>query len=546
MRIDLSTLNRHSIARLNNSEFGVILQELIHLQQADRKENQIFYYQPAQVRCLDIHQSKAKYVGVSGGNRSSKTDTVLAHFVALSTGIFPDQHRELFLEQFRGPISVRVVVESFTTTLYPTILPKLQWFKWNGAGAQGGDKGHWGWIPKFSLPDGSWERAWTDQRKILKVICRDPTNIQRVIGESTWQFMSKDQEPEDFASGEFHLILHDEPPKYSQWLENQARVISTNGRIFLAFTWPDDPAIPTDWIYDELYDKAQEPGKSPEHDWFEIHTTENVNIDQESVAKAMADWSPEMQRVRIYGGSMRFSNRIHPLFTDSEQQWCLKCKQIVHYQCPCGGTQIVTYNHVQEFEHSPSWPAIWALDPHPRKPHMFLWVVVDPQDDLWVIADGECAEEPEEVKLMVQEVEESFGLYTALRLMDPNMGLTPAGTRREVNWQDAFGQAGLICDLADDSDVGRASLNAYLKPDPYTERPRIHIHPRCKSTIHQLKRYTWDEHKTALEKDLKQKPKPKNDDYPTLLKYIMNFSPNFTWLKGGAPVITKPHAKRYG
>jgi len=36
---------------------------------------------------------------------------------------------------------------------------------------------------------------------------------------------------------------------------------------------------------------------------------------------------------------------------------------------------------------------------------------------------------------------------------------------------------------------------------------------------------------------MKQKPKQKNDDYPTLWKYFLNTEPTFRFLKGDAPVI---------
>jgi hypothetical protein len=47
-----------------------------------------------------------------------------------------------------------------------------------------------------------------------------------------------------------------------------------------------------------------------------------------------------------------------------------------------------------------------------------------------------------------------------------------------------------------------------------------------------MKRYVWDEYKRASEKDQKQTPKAKNDDFPTCLKYVANFDPTFGMLKG--------------
>jgi hypothetical protein len=175
---------------------------------------------------------------------------------------------------------------------------------------------------------------------------------------------------------------------------------------------------------------------------------------------------------------------------------------------------------------------------------MFLWAQLDAADDVWIIAEGQCDEDCGETKKLIEEIEESYRLHTAAYLMDPNMGRSPASTIRGVTWQDEFSDAGLSCELADDSDVGRGRINEFLKPDPHTRRPRLHIHERCVETISQMKRYTWDEHKRATEKDLKQKPRPKYDDFPTCLKYLMNYNPRFSWLKDGAPIIRRAATRK--
>lgn len=170
---------------------------------------------------------------------------------------------------------------------------------------------------------------------------------------------------------------------------------------------------------------------------------------------------------------------------------------------------------------------------------MFLWALVDPSDDIWVVQDGQLDDDPAELRAYVEDMEESLGINTQVRLVDPNMGRSPASSRRDITWQDEFDRAGLLCDLADDSDVGRGRLNEYLKPDPHTLRPRIHVHPRCQSSIHQIKRYVWDDHRRKQEKDLKQKAREKYDDYPTMLKYLLNYEPTFSFLHRGAPIITR-------
>jgi hypothetical protein len=168
---------------------------------------------------------------------------------------------------------------------------------------------------------------------------------------------------------------------------------------------------------------------------------------------------------------------------------------------------------------------------------MMMWVQVTPSDDLWQIDERLVEGDPTDVKKVVDDVEGEHRLLPSFRFIDPNMGASPCGSRREVTWQDEFDRAGLLCDLASDSDVGRARVNEYLKLDERTLSPRILIHPRCTETITQIKRYVWDDFRRALEKAQKQTPKDKNDDFPTLWKYLLNTDPTFSFYKEGAKIV---------
>ncbi len=531
------------LTQLSEGEFQDLLGELALEQEADRKENQLIYYQPVSETAAKMHESTATYVGIGGGNGSSKTESALVEIIALATGVFPESQRDVFRKKFRGPIMCRIIVESLINVLIPIILPKLMWWKWTGVGSQGSDKGHWGWVPKNCLKDGKWDKSWHAQNRLLTLLCRDPDDPSIVLGESVIQFNSHDQDATDFASGDFHVVMSDEPTKYAIWLENQARTMRVNGRMFMVMTWPDDPAIPVDWIFDELYEKGVPgPNKSPDHDWFVFDTRENEHLDQGSIAKQMENWSEDVRKVRIEGGTIRFSNRIHPLFTDKQDAWCFRCGRTVFLhdsKCRCGSEEVTPLCHVVTFDHSQIWPVIFCIDPHPRKPHMFAWVQVTPEDDLMMVAEGEIDGDPGDLKKMVDQIENEMGLNVQLRLMDPNMGRSPASAQRNITWQDEFDTAKLFCELADPSEVGRMRVNEYLKPDPHTYRPRLVFHPRCKNAIYQMKRYTWADFKKTLEKDQKQKPREKYDDYPAILRYVMNSDPDFSGLHMGAPVIRR-------
>jgi len=528
---------------MGDEDFRATLEQILALQQVDRRENQLLLYKPVSEKSKLVHSTEAKVIAVGGGNGSSKTETCLVHMIALMTGVLPQSVRELLRPKFRGPINCRAVIESLTTTLHPVILPKLVWNKWTGVDRPGGDRGHWGWVPKMCLIDGSWERSWSEKTRVLRVLCRDPDNLDRVIGESTLQFMSHDQDPSDFASGDFHIVLHDEPPGYAIWRENQARTMRVNGVMMLAMTWPDDPSIPVDWIFDEVYERAVPgPNKRPEYEWINLYTTDNPHLNQEAIRVQMAAWSEETKKVRIFGQPIRFSNRIHPLFTDTTDGWCYTCVKPTFIEngtcsCPKLSSEVGQFCHVKTFQVPPNWPVVFVLDPHPRKPHMFLWAAVDPADDIWVVADGQALLDPVGTRELVEEKERELGLNVRVRLMDPNMGATVATAKRTNTWQDEFADAGLYCDLADDSDVGRGRVNEYLMPDRFRLAPRLHIHERCTATIHQLKRFVWDEWKGSVDKDKKQTAKEKNDDYPACLRYLMNYYPTYNTLKHGPQII---------
>ena len=551
--LNLSELDATSVKGMSDAELRELGLGFLGARGDMRKECAIRYYKPVSERALSVHCSKAHFIGIGGGNRASKTETAVAEAVALSTGIFPEGLEDIFREKFRGPIKIRMIVESHTTTLTPTILPKLQWWQWSGSPPFGGKQGHWGWVPKQCLINGEWTQSWSEKNRILRVNCFDPDDPERFLGESSWQFMSHSQDPSDFASGEFHRVLIDEPTRYAIWRENVARVRSVNGVIVLAMTWPDEPGIPVDWLYDEIYDKAQTgPQKHEHYDWFELWTTENQHLNQERVQSDLASASDQERRVRFLGQPIRFSNRIHPLFTDAPDYWCFTCgKSIVprgddeHFYCDCGSSQVTEFCHVNDFEVG-NWPCLFLLDPHPRKPHMAGWVAVSPSDDLFLVAEIEGEDDPATFAGRVHDKEIELSLNTRVCLIDPNMGAQPsaAGKNRDITWQEEFAKAGLNCDLADASDVGRGRVNEFLRPDEHTWRPRLTIHSRCSNAIYQVKRYTWDEHKYQMEKDLKQRPREKYDDYPALLRYACNHEPNFRWLSEGAPVISRGGKRR--
>lgn len=534
--VDLSTMTDEQLLEAASS--------MLNLQELDLKENALHYYKPANDTIAKIHTLLCGTIGIFGGNGSGKTEHALVEGIIRATGQIPESLKDTYPRQkLRGPIHMRVVCESITAILEPIILPKLQYWSWSGLNPQGGAQGHWGWIPRHCLIGGDWKKSYNTRTRMLSVRYLNPdTGIFE--GYSTIQFMSYDQDPENFASGDVNYCLHDEPPPLAIWSENRARVMrgGSGSTMVVSMTWPSNPASPVDWIFDEIYDKGM-PGKKKHADieLINIYTTMNPHLDQTKVAESAELMTKLEKNTRIFGLPIRFSNRIHPDFTDQDKWWCYECGKMVlvttNELCSeCSSHEVSTYNNVESCTPNVHYPCVCLLDPHPRKPHFLLWVQVTPNEDYEVLASLQVEGGAESVRDEVQLVEARLQHKYVVRIMDPNMGAQPSGAKRELTWQMEFDNVGLHFDLGDDSSVGRARLNDFIKPDRNFRRPRLRIDPACDDVIFQMTRYVWADHKNSENKDISQEPLRKHDDFPTLLKYLFNYLPT------GSP--TPPHVHK--
>lgn len=182
-------------ARANPAWFRSVLQQTTTALNDDRKTCQLAYYKVRNPDALTVHTSTKREIAVVGGNRSSKTDTMLAEIAIQTTGHIPLSLMGVYpREKIRAPIRARIVCNSLTDTLEPVIKPKLRWDQWNGVGDPSGGRGHWGWIPRACLVGGSWEKAYSERYRTLHVSVdsywRGPTGeINSVSGTSSIQMM---------------------------------------------------------------------------------------------------------------------------------------------------------------------------------------------------------------------------------------------------------------------------------------------------------------------------------------------------------------------
>jgi hypothetical protein len=100
--VDLTKLDSHTLCKMPGEVFRYTLEQLLKLDAQDRRELQLLRYRPPNVRTRNIFKSKARLIGIGGGNGSGKTTTALVKVIAMATGVIPDVLREDLRPQFPG------------------------------------------------------------------------------------------------------------------------------------------------------------------------------------------------------------------------------------------------------------------------------------------------------------------------------------------------------------------------------------------------------------------------------------------------------------
>ena len=530
MNFDFSNLTHAELQQIPRAVREEAAKEALARLYQIRQEEQLYFYQPSSKHARKIHLSTAKEIVATGGNRSGKSDTSLAELAIQMTGVVPKSlDKDYPRVKLRPPIRARLICTSLTNTWDAVIRPKLQYWQWNGAGDPGGDRGHWGWIPKRFLINGKWADSFSEKQRTLTL-----------MNGSTLQINSYDQAVEDMAGSSLHLIVCDEGPPAAIYRENKMRTIDVAGRLMIAFTPPDDTSSSWDaaWIYDDLYTKGLPgPDKDPQIEAITLFTEDNRILSMDEVQMVAKGLTPEQKEVRLRGAFMHLGGRIYKHFSDRTRQWCFTCCDLVlahNGLCAACFNRVIDICHVVEpFDLRHEWPIYFALDPHPRKAHAMAWYVITPSDEMFQVAELEVDAEPSVVWAKVQDLEKRMHFDNIVRrYMDPNMGKSPSGSggRRNRTVEEDFADVGLRCDMADDNrDTARSLIRGRLIPDPRTERPLFSIFNTCSKTVYQMNRYSWDEWARGRVdlRDPKPTPQDKFSDFPTLLGYVCNSMPSF-------------------
>jgi hypothetical protein len=171
-----------------------------------------------------------------------------------------------------------------------------------------------------------------------------------------------------------------------------------------------------------------------------------------------------------------------------------------------------------------------VVDPHPRKPFAIGWYFLFPNGDVVAVAEFPDDTFPpyrkiksfdfttEEYAELIIETEKAFGRPADWRLMDPNMGNSPANAGAET-FKQVFAKCGLIYrDPCDEIINGHQAVKSLLGKPSKGVRPSLYFMDICKNHIYGMKNYAWKDDRKAIS-GISEKPELVNDDFPTLMRY---------------------------
>jgi len=310
---------------------------------------------------------------------------------------------------------------------------------------------------------------------------------------SVLDILTDEQDLAVFEGWHGHRLHIDEPCARDRYIASARGLIDYSGRVSFSLTPLKEP-----WIYDELYEKAD--GKNI----FQVTVSmrENKYLPSAEIDLFEQGLTDDEKEARMHGKFMHLSGLVYKEFD-----------RRLHVIEPFGIPR--------------NWRRVCVLDPHDRKPHAVIWAAVDPFDVLYVYEDMECGGTVQELSNAIKKREGRNQIH--LRIIDPNKGKAPSAMGKSGKLTDEFVRYGLHfwAGCNDDLVEGHLEVKRYLKAGGNNNRPQIFFFNNCAQAIKGMTHYVWDDHKTGIQKDVKEKPKDLYKDFPDLVRYLCVSKPTY-------------------
>lgn len=350
------------------------------------------------------------------------------------------------------------------------------------------------------------------------------------VGVSFFDIMTYEQDVSLAEGWNGDWVLFDEPPPRDLYIATARGLIDNDGICIFTLTPLKEP-----WLFDEIYNSKDNKVFSVVADLrhnlerFNPLSKETIGLKEESIRKFESKLTEEERETRMHGKFRYLAGRIwkeweRDIHTFPRKMW-VKGKDMV----------------AVDGEPPKHWPRMMLVDPHDRNPHAILWVACDDTDNYWAYREMWIANTTiGDIVKAIKQVEMNSRETIQSRIMDPNFGPKRYGNSG-LTVRDEFEQAArkigysLRFNFADDhKELGRKAFAEMLKYDTMKplsllNHPRIKFADDMKESIYQIEHYIWDEYRSGIERDPKEKPKDINTHFPDLCQYFALC--NFGWRK---------------
>lgn len=425
------------------------------------QQNPLLRYEPHEKQ-IEFHESRDHFKCFLGGNRSGKTTAGILDDIiqAVDRDCLPE--KLLPYKKFEPPFHCRIVTPG-ADVLEGVVFQKLR-----------------EWCPKDQLPGGSFDKAYSKSRKILKF-----------SNGSYFDFLSYGQELDMFSGAAKHRLHYDEEPPKDIRQEGKMRLLDYKGADEI-FTMT--PVIGmSSWMFDEIWEPYQK-GTLKNGIVVLVDMDDNPYLDPDQKAIAVEGYSKEELEARKKGRFVSFSGMIYNEFQPSV--------------------------HIIDEREIPKGVEIYVgIDPGIRHMAAVVWTYVNEAGKMVVF---------DELSLQGHTVADVCKGIAAINLKHggiiPNWYvIDPAAQNRSHQTgrsdQMEYMDHGVIAILGQNAVT--AGINRVKER---FENNHLFIMKNCTVLIDELRKYRWSK-PTRTENDSKEVPVKKDDHLLDALRYVVASRP---------------------
>lgn len=361
-------------------------------------------------------------------------------------------------------------------------------------------------------------------------------------GISFFDMLTYEQDPYLAEGWNGDFALFDEPPPRAMYIATIRGLIDNNGLCMFTLTPLKEP-----WLFDQIYNSKSKRVFSVIADM--RHNSRRMNplsyqmvgLEDQAIERFECELTEEERETRMHGKFRYLAGRIW-------KEWEREVHTFDRRIWVAGKNNVVV-----DGQPPSHWPRMMLIDPHDRNPHAILWVACDETDNYKAYREAWLANMTiPEIVAYLKKVELDARETVQVRIMDPNFGPKRYGNTG-LTVRDEFETAArkigynLRFNFGDDrKEIGRKAFAQMLKYDStrplsLLNHPRFTVCDDLKEFIYQIEHYIWDEYRSGIERDPKEKPKDVNTHFPDLCQYFANSK--LGWIK---PKIVEGEGNFYG